>query len=86
MIGLYEMWLKPNVFFPLNEAAPPDYSHAARATKQGGDVALIFTSIFKLNSKQDNKFCSFEALVLKPSPPASNCLVHGKGLKIVLET
>ncbi len=46
MTGLCETWLKPNVFLPLNEASPPDYtnSHAARATKQGGDVALIVKS------------------------------------------
>ncbi len=70
MIGSCETWLKLNVFLPLNEASPNDYtnSQAARATKQGRGVALIFKYNFKLNSKQDNKFSSFEALVLKTVP------------------
>lgn len=52
MIGLCETWLKPNVFLPLDEASTHKftYSLAARATKQVG-VAVIFTSIFNLNSK-----------------------------------
>ena len=67
MIGLCETWLKPNVFLPLNEASPPNftYAHVARATKQGGGVALIYKSLFNLASKHDTKFNSFESLVLE---------------------
>lgn len=81
MIGLCETWLKPNTFLPLNEASPPDYNyaHVARASKQGGGVALIYRSILSLSSNQDIKFTSFEALVLKPSSSNSNSLVQGTG-------
>ena len=62
MIGLCETWLKPNTSLPLNEASPPDYNyaHVVWACKQGGGVALIYKSIFSLNSNQDIKFTSFE--------------------------
>ncbi|XP_030264935.1 uncharacterized protein LOC115576546 [Sparus aurata] len=86
MIGLCETWLKPNTFLPLNEASPLDYNyaHVARASKQGGGVALIYKSILSLSSNQDIKFTSFEALVLKPSSSNSNSLVQGTGFHLVV--
>ena len=86
MIGLCETWLKPNVFLPLNEASPPNftYAHVARATKQGGGVALVYKSLFNLSSTLDTKFNSFESLVLKSSPLTTNCRVRGSRLHLVV--
>ncbi len=69
MTGLWETWLKPNVFLSSNEASPPDYTTPMLLgpLNRGGGVALIlnyYLTIFNLTSKWDNKFNPIEALVL----------------------
>ncbi|XP_061753929.1 zinc finger SWIM domain-containing protein 7 isoform X2 [Nerophis ophidion] len=56
VIGLSETWLKPNDFFALNEACPPNFTHAhiARPLKRGGGVALIYNKNFNLSPNINN--------------------------------
>ncbi|XP_061766120.1 uncharacterized protein LOC133558938 [Nerophis ophidion] len=71
VIGLSETWLKPNDFFALNEACPPNFTHAhiARPLKRGGGVALIYNENFNLSPNINNKYKSFEVLTMKSVTP-----------------
>lgn len=51
---------------------------------QGGGVAPIYKSVFRLTSNHDIKFTSFEAVVLKPSSSSSNSLVQGTSFHLVV--
>jgi hypothetical protein len=53
VIGLTEIWLKPDEFTVLNEASPPGYTsdHIPRASRQGGGVANIYVRKFQFTKK-----------------------------------
>ncbi|XP_072772758.1 uncharacterized protein [Nerophis lumbriciformis] len=71
VIGLSETWLKPDNFFALNEASPPNYTnaHIARPLKRGGGVALIYNENFNLTPNLNNKYKSFEVLTMRSVAP-----------------
>ncbi|XP_061896832.1 uncharacterized protein LOC133645918 [Entelurus aequoreus] len=71
VIGLSETWLKPDEFFALNEASPPNYTnaHVARPLKRGGGVALIYNENFNLTPNLNNKYKSFEVLTMRSVTP-----------------
>ncbi|XP_061757363.1 uncharacterized protein LOC133553315, partial [Nerophis ophidion] len=76
VIGLSETWLKPDDFFAINEASPPNYTnaHIARHLKRGGGVALIYNENFNFSPNLNNKYKSFEVLSMKSATPLPLCL------------